>query len=87
MATSTSTIIETAAQARVAVVEADAKSAHAAGLQHLAEQRRDDAATERGEVNDQFQQADTLDPDTREGGSPREGSATSQDGLTNRRTA
>jgi hypothetical protein len=57
---------ETAAQARVAAAEADAKSAHARGLAHRAQQRRSGAATARGEVDEQLQRADTLDPDTRE---------------------
>jgi hypothetical protein len=57
---------ETAAKARVAAAEADAKSAHARGLAHQAEERRSGAATARGEVDEQFQRADTLDPDTRE---------------------
>jgi hypothetical protein len=55
---------ETAARARVAAAEADAKSAHARGLTHQAEERRSGAATARGEVDEQFQRADTLDPDT-----------------------
>lgn len=56
---------ETAARARVAIAEADAQSAHAAGLQHQAEERRSGAETARNEVNEQFQRADTLDPDIR----------------------
>jgi hypothetical protein len=55
---------ETAAQARVAAAEADAKTAHAAGLQHQAEARRSDAASDRDDVNQQFERADTIDPDT-----------------------
>jgi hypothetical protein len=47
-----------------AAAEADAKSAHARGLAHQAQQRRSGAATARGEVDEQFQRADTLDPDT-----------------------
>jgi type VI protein secretion system component VasK len=55
---------EVAARARVAAAEADASSAHAAGLQHQAEVRRGAAATARDEVNEQFRRADALDPDT-----------------------
>src|SRR6267142_597394 len=42
---------ETAAQARVAQAEADAKAAHAKGLQHQAQVRRTDAASARDEVD------------------------------------
>jgi hypothetical protein len=66
---------ETAARARVAVAEADAKAAHATGLQHQAEERRDGAATAREAVDEEFQRADTLDPDTREGDAPRSSAA------------
>ena len=55
---------ETAAKARVAQAEADAKAAHATGLQHQAEVRRSDAATARDEVNQEFERADKIDPDT-----------------------
>ena len=55
---------ETAAKARAAQAEADAKAAHATGLQHQAEVRRNDAATARDEVNQEFERADTMDPDT-----------------------
>jgi Tfp pilus assembly protein PilE len=54
---------ETAAKARVAQAEADAKTAHATGLQHQAQVRRGDAATARDEVNQEFKRADTIDPD------------------------
>jgi hypothetical protein len=66
---------ETAARARVAAAEADAKSAHARGLAHQAEQRRSGAATARGEVDEKFQRADTLDPDTDGDHAEREDSA------------
>jgi hypothetical protein len=66
---------ETAARARVAAAEADAKSAHAAGLQHQAEERRSGAATARDAVNEEFQRADTLDPDTHEGDTAPKNSA------------
>ncbi|HEY6650149.1 MAG TPA: hypothetical protein VI217_23950, partial [Mycobacterium sp.] len=55
---------ETAAKARVAQAEADAKAAHAAGLQHQAQVRRTDAATGRDEVNQEFERADKIDPDS-----------------------
>jgi FtsZ-interacting cell division protein ZipA len=55
---------ETAAKARVAQAEADAKAAHAAGLQHQAQVRRSDAATARDEVNQEFERADKIDPDS-----------------------
>jgi FtsZ-interacting cell division protein ZipA len=55
---------ETAAKARVAQAEADAKAAHAAGLQHQAHIRRSDATTARDEVNQEFARADKIDPDT-----------------------
>ena len=59
---------ETAAKARAAQAEADAKAAHATGLQHQAEVRRNDAATARDEVNQEFERADTIDPDTHTNG-------------------
>jgi Tfp pilus assembly protein PilE len=70
---------ETAAKARVAQAEADAKTAHAAGLQHQAQVRRTDAASARDEVNQEFERADTIDPDTHTNGdTPREDSETRQ---------
>ena len=68
---------ETAAKGRAAQAEADAKAAHATGLQHQAEMRRNDAATARDEVNQEFERADTIDPDTHTNGdTPREASET-----------
>ena len=55
---------ETAAKARAAQAEADVKAAHATGLQQKAEVRRNDAATARDELNQEFERADTMDPDT-----------------------
>jgi len=55
---------ETDAKARVAQAEADAKTAHAKGLQHQAQVRRTDAASARDEVNQQFERADKIDPDS-----------------------
>ena len=68
---------ETAAKARAAQAEAEAKAAHATGLQHQAEVRRSDAATARDEVNQEFERADTIDPDTHTNGdTPRQDSET-----------
>jgi FtsZ-interacting cell division protein ZipA len=70
---------ETAAKARVAQAEADAKAAHAAGLQHQAQVRRSDAATARDEVNQEFERADKIDPDSQTpDDEPRQGSDTRQ---------
>jgi hypothetical protein len=55
---------ETAAQARVAQAEGDAKTAHAAGLKHQAQALSSDAATARYEVKKEFERADTIDPDS-----------------------
>jgi FtsZ-interacting cell division protein ZipA len=52
------------AKARVAQAEADAKTAHAKGLQHQAQVRRTDAASARDEVNQEFERADKIDPDS-----------------------
>src|ERR1700676_664629 len=62
---------ETAAKARVAQAEADAKTAHATGLQHQAQVRRSDAATARDEVNQEFKRADKIDPDAQTPETPR----------------
>ena len=68
---------ETAAKARVAQAEADAKTAHATGLQHEAQVRRSDAATARDEVNQEFERADKIDPDSQTpDDTPREDSET-----------
>lgn len=55
---------ETAAKGRAAQAEADAKAAHATGLQHQAQMRSSDAATARDELNQEFDRADKIDPDT-----------------------
>jgi FtsZ-interacting cell division protein ZipA len=67
---------ETAAKARVAQAEADAKTAHATGLQHQAQVRRSDAATARDEVNQEFERADKIDPDSQPDDTPRQDSET-----------
>ena len=70
---------ETAARARVAEAEADAKTAHAKGLQHQAQVRRADAASARDEVNQEFERADKIDPDSQTpDDEPRQGSDTRQ---------
>lgn len=63
---------ETAAKARVAQAEADAKAAHASGLQHQAQARHSDAATARDDLNQEYRRADTIDPDSRNGDTPGE---------------
>ena len=68
---------ETAAKGRAAQAEADAKAAHAKGLQHQAQIRRSDAATARDEVNQEFARADKIDPDSHASDTPREDSETS----------
>ena len=55
---------ETAAKARAAQAEAEAEAAHATGLQHQAQIRRSDAATARDDVNQEFDRANKIDPDT-----------------------
>ena len=68
---------ETDAKARVAQAEADAKTAHAKGLQHQAQVRRTDAASARDEVNQEFDRADKIDPDSQTpDGTPRQDSET-----------
>jgi FtsZ-interacting cell division protein ZipA len=68
---------ETAAKARVAQAEADAKAAHATGLQHQAQVRHSDATTARDEVNQEFERADKIDPDSQTpDDTPREESET-----------
>ena len=55
---------ETAAKARGAQAEADAKAAEARGLQHQAQARQTDAASHRDKVNEEFDRADKIDPDS-----------------------
>ena len=57
---------ETAAKARAAQAEAEAKAAHAKGLQHQAHTRRSDAAAARAEVDQEFERADKIDPDSQD---------------------
>ncbi|MFD0359878.1 hypothetical protein ACFQZZ_00205 [Nocardia sp. GCM10030253] len=56
---------ETAAKARAAAAEADVKSAQAAGLQQQAAAHRSEAGTSRDELNQEFERADKIDPDSR----------------------
>ncbi len=70
---------ETAAKARAAQAEADAMTAHAAGLQHQAQARHTEAATSRSEVNREFERADKIDPDAQTSDTARETSASRQD--------
>jgi hypothetical protein len=67
---------ETAAQARVAQAEGDAKTAHAAGLKHQAQALRSDAATARADVKKDFERADTIDPDSQTPNTPGEDTRT-----------
>ena len=67
---------ETAAQARVAQAEGDAKTAHAAGLKHQAQALRSDAATARADVKKDFERADTIDPDSQTHDTPEEDTGT-----------
>jgi hypothetical protein len=53
---------ETAAKARAAQAEADIKTAQAKGLQQQAAGHRSEATTSRGDLNEQFERADALDP-------------------------
>ena len=66
---------ETAAKARAAQAEAEAMTAHSAGLQHQAQARHTDAATSRSEVNREFERADKIDPDSPTSDAPREDAA------------
>jgi FtsZ-interacting cell division protein ZipA len=54
---------EVAARAQMAKAEADAKAAEAARLESVAQQQQAYAADSRGDVDEQLQQADRLDPD------------------------
>ena len=55
---------ETAAKGRAAQAEADVKTAQAAGLQQQAAGHRSEAVTARDELNQEFERADKMDPDT-----------------------
>jgi FtsZ-interacting cell division protein ZipA len=70
---------ETAAKARAAQAEAEAMTAHSAGLQHQAQARHTEAATSRSEVNREFERADKIDPDAPTSDTPRETAANRQD--------
>lgn len=66
---------------RVAHAEADAKAAHAAGLEHQAHIRRNDASTARDKVNEEFKRADKIDPDTHARDDTPRDDAESQDSV------
>jgi FtsZ-interacting cell division protein ZipA len=53
---------ETAAKARAAQAEADVKAAQASGLQQQAAVHRNEAATSRDQLNEQWDRANELDP-------------------------
>ena len=53
---------ETAAKARAAQAEADVKAAQASGLQQQAAVHRNEAASSRDQLNEQWDRADKLDP-------------------------
>ncbi|KDE98331.1 hypothetical protein Y900_005090 [Mycolicibacterium aromaticivorans JS19b1 = JCM 16368] len=72
---------EIAARGRVAHAEADAKAAHAAGLEHQAHIRRNDASTARDKVNEEFKRADKIDPDTHARDDTPRDDAESQDSV------
>ena len=53
---------ETAAKARAAQAEADVKAAQASGLQQQAAVHRNEAASSRDQLNEQWDRANELDP-------------------------
>jgi FtsZ-interacting cell division protein ZipA len=63
---------ETAAKGRAAKAEAEAMAAHAAGLEHQAHRHHSDAATARGELNQEYERANKVDPDFETGDTSRE---------------
>jgi hypothetical protein len=67
---------ETAAKARAAQAQAEAMTAHSAGLQHQAQARHTEAATSRSEVNREFERADKIDPDSDTSDTARDNSET-----------
>lgn len=67
---------EIAARSRASQAEAEAMAAHAAGLEHQAQQHRGDAATARGEVNQAYARADKVDPEVTTGHSAHEATET-----------
>ncbi len=67
---------ETAAEGRAAKAEAEAMAAHAAGLQHQAQEQRSDAVSARDEVNREYERADKVDPGVETRETPREDSET-----------
>lgn len=62
---------ETAAKARAAQAEADVKAAQASGLRQQAAVHLGEATTSRGQLNEQWDRADTMDPATSTPETPR----------------
>jgi len=62
---------ETAAKARAAQAEADVKAAQASGLRQQAAVHLGEATTSRGQLNEQWDRADTMDPATPTPETPR----------------
>ena len=71
---------ETAAKGRAAQAEADIKTAQASGLQQQAAGHRSEAVTARDELNQEFERADKMDPDTQTSDTARENSETRDNG-------
>ena len=71
---------ETAAKSRAAQAEADVKTAQASGLQQQAAGHRSEAVTARDELNQEFERADKMDPDTQTSDTARENSQTRENG-------
>jgi hypothetical protein len=72
---------ETAAKARAAQAEADVKAAQAAGLQQQAAVHRGEAVTSRDHLNEQWDRADTLDPESGTVETPPSGDRTKTPGA------
>jgi cytoskeletal protein RodZ len=62
---------ETAAKARAAQAEADVKAAQASGLQQQAAVHRNEAATSRDQLNEQWDRANELDPGSQTPDTPK----------------
>ena len=62
---------ETAAKARAAQAEADVKAAQASGLRQQAAVHLGEATTSRGQLNEEWDRADTMDPATPTPETPR----------------
>ena len=62
---------ETAAKARAAQAEADVKAAQASGLQQQAAVHRNEAASSRDQLNEQWDRANELDPASQTADTPK----------------